>query len=425
MSSILKKRNFITFCLVGILLFLQKSFYYPQATHLFEHHIFFALLIIDVFVVWKAVCYLVQFKVFEKHSRIDIVCVCVFFVSLYVPMSHINQSDKSEQENRMLASFPEFITKQGINFKFGDQFNSWFSDRFFLRENLVEAYNKFFSKTDNKKAFVGKEDWLFYKRDHSIENFKNAILFTEDELKIAADYLSSIDAWCRKNGIDFYFYITPDKNKIYGEYYKKVYTKGKKDDQYSRANQLISYLQKNTSVKVLYPYDYFHQHKKTDLLYFKNDTHWNMYGAYLGYKYLLDELNKKMSIPMYKMAKFEIKTNPRGDLTNMIPGVKENMTEYKYPVVDLSASDCKDQVPMAGKVVCHNKKGHKKAYVMGDSFSISLSTYYNVTFAQTTYQKSKNLTVQDLADIKGHDIFVLERAERILNEFAERYFPKD
>ncbi|MBQ8482113.1 MAG: hypothetical protein IJ532_06220 [Alphaproteobacteria bacterium] len=74
------------------------------------------LIIISVLaflLMYKFVQYLSKFKIEKQHSRIDIVMLAVFFVLLFVPMSHISDAEKSEQENRMLAKKPQLMIDGG------------------------------------------------------------------------------------------------------------------------------------------------------------------------------------------------------------------------------------------------------------------------------------------------------------------------
>ena len=74
------------------------------------------LIIISVLaflLMYKFVQYLSKFKIEKQHSRIDIVMLAVFFALLFVPMSHISDTEKSEQENSMLAKKPQLTIDGG------------------------------------------------------------------------------------------------------------------------------------------------------------------------------------------------------------------------------------------------------------------------------------------------------------------------
>jgi len=186
----------------------------------------FIIVLISAFLLmYKLVQYLADFKLRQQYSRIDIVFLTVFFGLLFIPISHISDAEKSEQENRVLARYPQLLTRGGINNNFGEQFNAWFNDRFNGRDIFISLYNKFHklqSIEQTEKVLVGKDGWMFYKLDNGYANFANRTELSEENMQRGLEYLKSIDSWCRKNGKEFYYIIVPDKNKIYGEYYRFV-----------------------------------------------------------------------------------------------------------------------------------------------------------------------------------------------------------
>ena len=154
-----------------------------------------------IFISSALVFYLAKFKIFELRSRIDIVFLTAFFALLLVPMSHISDAEKSEQENRMLAKFPSLYVNGQINKAYGTDFEKWFNDRFLGRDFFIGLYNKvilsFNDKMDTEKVFQGKEGWLFYKKGGSIKNFQNAVLFRDKELQNIAICRGSSSAGSR------------------------------------------------------------------------------------------------------------------------------------------------------------------------------------------------------------------------------------
>ena len=395
-----------------------------------DYYIFFIILVISLLSAHKIVQYLAQFKFKEKTSRIDIVFVTVFFALLFIPMMKISDAEKSDQENRMLAKYVPFIKEGQINLKYSTNFESWYNDRFFGREFLVGIYH-FLERSinpnrGNKNVLVGKDGWLFFKRDNSIENYQNIKLFTKEELKRAAYYLNSIEQWARKNGKDFYYVISPDKNKIYGEYFPSSIYKTKPDSQ-SRANQLIQYLRENTQVKVIYLADVLKNHKEDGLLYYKNDTHWNSLGSYIGYLEIMKEMKKKYpELPVLENLKWKETTHTRGDLTNLL-GSSEQDLESIYLVSKLTpVQDCKVLRQQGGQkdMFCRNPEGKLRLTLRGDSFSTALLDYLRHSFKETESLRRYNFTKQDLENIKQNsDIIIIETVERYIPKSVTPVFP--
>ena len=388
-----------------------------------DYYILFIIAVISLLAGHKIVKYLAQFKFKESSSRIDIVFVTVFFVLLFIPMLKISGADKSEKENRMLAKYVPFIKNGQINLKYSTNFESWYNDRFFGRDFLINIWSFLEQKINpnrgNDKVLIGKNSWLFYKLNNSIENFQNRKWFSQAELERAARYLSAINSWAKENGKDFYYVIAPDKNKIYGEYFPAAIYKTKPDSQ-SRANQLVQYLHENTKVKVIYLYDVLMQNKNRGLLYFKNDTHWNKFGSYLGYIEIMKEIQQlRPEVPVLSNLKWEETTHYKGDLTNLLGSSKQDLdTRYLSPQITL-VQDCKILKKQGSKmdIICHNPNGNLRLFLKGDSFSDFLLDYLRLSFKNTQSFNSYDFSEKDLQNIK-------ENSDVIILETVERYIPK-
>ncbi|MBR5599186.1 MAG: hypothetical protein IKW39_04010 [Alphaproteobacteria bacterium] len=307
---------------------------------------------------------------------------------------------------------------------YGANFEKWFNDRFFGRDWLLSINSYAFDVLrthGNDKVLIGKDGWLFYKGDNSLRNFQNLDLFTDKELKNAVKYLTDINEWAKANGKQFYYMICPDKNKIYSEYLP--YVNQINPDSKSRANQLIKYLQENTDVKVIYPYEALHKAKENGLLYRKNDTHWNSLGAYIGYMELMSSIIKDIEVNIYKYDKTENKQILKGDLTNMIKNVAEETSFYNLPMIE-NESKCNGEDKKSKDMKCINSNKKFKVFILRDSFTTSLAPYLNNTFNEVNYRWRHNIKKEDFNNLKKADIIILEQVERYVIKLKNLSFPK-
>lgn len=356
-------------------------------------------------------------------SVIDKIFIAIVAIALLIPVSHINHDEKSITENRMLAVRPELITHEHkINNKFGIEYDKWFSDRFFGRDILIKLYSAQGGSAGGLKVLVENDNWLFYTDENSLRNFANMDRLSTEQLQQATAYISNFDDWCKQHNKQFILVIAPDKNKIYGEYITKV-VKVYPDTQ-SRANQLVDYLHANTQVNVLYLYDTLMTHKQDGLLYLKNDTHWNDYGAYIGYKAIMNALN----IKPIQFTTTTNQTNPRGDLTKMATNIPaDNDTMYISPNITDTAKCTKD-FPSVDIATCTNKHytTKKSVLTLRDSFSTALERYYTNTFKSVKLLWRYDINEKDLEYIKNNvDIVILEIVERNIPLLSSQEFPKD
>ena len=253
-------------------------------------------------------------------------------------------------------------------------------------------------------------------RDNSINNYANNVTLSEDKLRNGLDYLKAIDEWCKKNGKEFYYVIVPDKNKIYGEYYRLI--RKQHSDEYGIGNQFTNYIKKNSDIKVIYLYDILMQNKDKGILYFKHDTHWNDLGAYYGYKALVDLMNISP-----KSYEFDERQQGGGDLENMAKGVinKDN-EKYKYSKLK---NVCKSH---ERKSICKNDFGNRKLFMLRDSFGGRLILYLGNIFNEinTEDYMSYQFSSENLKFIKDNaDIVILENAERYVPVILNKIIPQN
>ncbi len=375
------------------------------------------LIIISVLaflLMYKFVQYLSRFKIEKHHSRIDIVMLAVFFALLFVPMSHISDAEKSEQENRMLAKKPQLTTGEG---NYGVQFDAWYNDRFFGRDAMMGLYNEIkyavAPMSGNDKVLVGKDGWLFYKLDNGMNNYANNTVLPEHVLENSLKYLTDIDNWCKKHNKEFYVFIAPDKSKIYGENYRLI--KKQRSDNYSLGYQMYNYIRKNSDVKIIYPYDELIKHKNKGYLYYKQDTHWNALGAYVGYEALIRAMNMK---PFD--VKFTFQRNS-GGLHKMHPAVADDDTEYS--IFDNNyRKHCNYNMGETKEIICKYPENTKRLYLIRDSFSDWLGQlivpHFKKSYIERDYVFSKN----NLDFIKDNvDVVIMETVERYVRRFDQKF----
>ncbi|HOF34789.1 MAG TPA: DHHW family protein [Spirochaetota bacterium] len=402
-------------------LVIRDNFEFPA--HLKIHYrIFIIILSLSVLIFWKLINYLARFKIAENHSRLEIVFVCAFFALVLTPALKISQDEKSMSENRMLAVYDPFTKEGKINNSFGKNFDLWFNDRFLGRKELItindSLKNIFNRKLENVKAFAGKDHWMFYKGDSSVENYANIHLFSDNDLLYIADYLSSIQEWCDNNNKKFYFLICPDKNKIYGEFYPDFINKVNPDDK-SRANQLISYLNENTKVKTIYPYSELKKHKTDHLLYYMNDTHWSPFGSYIGYSELMKAVNENYNMEVLDLKNMKITKvagcwSGYGDLM-----IKNGLFNYskmvQYPELRVDYEKNSMEGMEKDDEYYYTKKGKHSIFFFRDSFATDMRPYIANTFERSFFRRY-DLNKQDLG-------FMKENFDIIVFEIVERYLP--
>ncbi len=259
-----------------------------------NYKILFTVCVLSFLLMYKFIHYVAKFKLLEKHSRIDIVFVCAFFIVLFIPMLHLDNSEKSIRENRMLAKYTPLFSEQGINNDYGKNVEAWFNDRFFGRRKAIRQHNKleaFLSPSKgNVSSYRGKENFLFSKKYNSLKRVTHADLFSPEELDIIVKNLYGLYDWGDKHNTQIYLELHPDKESVYPEMLPD-YLKYKQNP-ISRRQQVLAELSKHPRFKIVSPADALLQGKKQALVFCKTGTHATSFGNYIMYQNLMQNLQK-------------------------------------------------------------------------------------------------------------------------------------
>lgn len=408
----------------------------------------YQLIILSVLIfllMYKFVQYLSQFKIEKLHSRIDIVMLAVFFALLYLPMIHISDATKSEQENRMLAPKPALMLNSEQNY--GPQFDSWYNDHFFGRNYLVYLHD-FIRFGINKyatghNAMLGKDGWLWGTNFNAVKMFQNANLFTEDELQQVGKHIDNFVKNAKKSGVkEVYFILSNDKESMYPEYYPSYI---KKIGKVSRLEQVVQYLHKNYPQIKLYNFKKeLDELKAKEIIFYKAGTHLNQIGAFKEYSLLMNEIKKDFpEINVLSLNDFKVKVSneKKGDFAlfnyfSLLPFYSQDNFKNKYLFSkSKSVAKVKDQQKVGFFIInsWNNEKVENKynLLVISDSFMAQYMSYLAMSFKDIRhlfFGGGRDFDLQqhakDLPD-KSPDIIIVGSVERFLQRFLTLEFPNN
>lgn len=424
----MKKRYFLSLIItLGILAMTNKFWLILKTTHhvYFEFYIFTIILICGYLLSLKLTEYLADFKNLKHQSRIEIIFLTIFFILLFIPMSHIDtKTIISEKENRTLAKYKPLIEKNNINFSYGKNFNDWFNDRFLFRINIITIYNKLQCNTivsTREGIFNTKTNWMFKK--HLLSNKKTLnTKFKENIIKT----LDKFNEFCNVNNIKLYVLIVPYQDEIYNEK-KKPYSNKQK---VINTNNMIYEIQNKSKAKIIYPFNKLKKESEKEFVYFKTDWHWTDIGAYIGYQELMREIKKdfpniiSVNINDYKISEsnkirsdWDRKYHEGEIFMHLFPFYKNNTnkildTKYKYLTN-------KNQNLLKTQVINISKKREKNFYYpygnnitalqIGTSMNENLTQFTPYTFNNLKYIRI--IQVKDIPDKDSYKIIKLYKNE--------------
>ena len=322
----------------------------------------------------------------------------------------------------MLKPFPVFdgfLYAQGNYFK---ALEEWFNDRFNQRDRLIKYAYMLDAKINRdqatEQAFMGKDNWIFTKERNSIGNFQNTTHFENTELTRIKNNIVDREQWLKKQNIKLYMMIAPDKNRIYGENYPD---KIKKNGTRSQIDQLYEYIKGETNVPIIYPVEELISNKSKGLLYYKEDTHWNDYGAYFGYRSLMDLVKKDYSnLKIISEEDFVLEKRESGktDLLRML-NIKDSDYDkplYECPKLKEPFAEDIGKVNVKGTITGSvNSRNKLKAIIFCDSYTGAMKPFLAESFGTVYY-------IGDHHKFNDYQEFIMqEKPDIVIHEVVGKY----
>lgn len=357
----------------------------------------------------------------KTNKIVNTIIIILFIAIIFLPqfLSYIfedNSSDISDTENRELKSKPNLTFSQIEDYpkEFEDYYNDHLPFRNILRKTWSLINYKFLNTSIDNNVIIGKDKWLFYRGDDTIEKLIGMKGYTEDEKRsILYTLRDNIDKFEEKN-IKTYVMVSPDKENIYSEKLPKSIKKS----EVTATEELINYIENNSDIDVIYPKEALLNEKEKYQLYRKYDTHWNTIGALIGTVCLQEEINKNFEYDVSNI-KFE-RTNEidKRDLAtfiNLQDKLYENTIEVKnfYPNInyEINKTDIYEEY-------ISNSENNQTVLFIGDSFRTNMKVSFSKLYKRVIYLHRDKYTYDLIDEIKP-DIIVIEVVERLSSQLGK------
>lgn len=290
----------------------------------------------------------------------------------------------SQAENKYLASFPSLRNANNkLNNNFNKEFESWINDNFGLRETFVKINQliqySIFNNSTIKDVHIGKEDWLYLADDNNIRYYQNLNIPTQNYMDRYTKKLNNIDNYLKIRGISFFAMFWPSKQTIYPEYMPNTILKvGKK----TQTDVLINYVKNASGFDISEPIQPFLNEKEKRIIYSPryDRSHWNNYGAFIGYTELINNVKKyipnikKLSLNDFNISQYNKQTNmfyfktlPEEDYKFELKGGYHSISDKTYFDESGFSSLSKDPWKSYNRYINTNKN-LPKALIIGDSY---------------------------------------------------------
>lgn len=319
-------------------------------------------------------------------------------------------------EKRKLSGTPKIKTDDGkLNFGYFDDFETYFSEHFALRQQLVtlDGYfkSKIFGTSSNDDVIVGKDGWLYY--GETVNDFLNIDTLSDRGINNIKNNLEIISDYCKQNEVKFVFTVAPNKNSVYPEYmpanyfptgnsnnYERLYGSFSEDFPYCDMKEVILSTESNIP------------------LYHKKDTHWNNLGAYAGHTRLMEMLD----VEKCPSGNWTVRNDRKSDLADMIyPTGKADdtqvYTDYNFQYQYLGRFTGFDDITI--KTFCEGKTG--SLLMFRDSYGEAVLPYIAECFGSAEFSRSVPYRLDNIGN-GGADNVILEIVERNIPNL-QKYAP--
>ena len=343
----------------------------------------------------------------KKYLKIAF-CFLIFGTALIPLFGTVIGYDSLNLDKSSLSPMPALIENNKINTKYTSQFDDFYTDQFSFRTYLITAYNQIyaqlFRQSGNDNVIVGKEGFLYF--EETMDDYLKVNQLSDYDLLRLNEVLRIQQKYLKTEGIMSHFVIVPNKATIYPEFMPSLVNPIGSQSNLDRIREM------EMSMSFIDLKEELMKQKaiSNDLLYHRQDSHWNNIGAAIGYDLIMRSLGKE-SLKLTQQQTV-VKKDWQGDLARMLYPSKSTLEQqfyYKLPNHFTFTKAIRTLEDLQIESVNASKEG--SLFMFRDSFANALIPYLSESFEKANYSR---LFPYDYTKIDS------ERVEHLIIEIAER-----
>lgn len=353
--------------------------------------------------------------------------VITLSILLIVPRSFAyyeqNTVTLSPQSVRSLVFIILFVGLSLIPFLHRPNFTD-FDNTFWGRGDLLRLNSRAKSHLGDRlinNAILIDKKWFFNSHDTVMDDFQYTKPFSQNELKLIHNKLSGLEDYLAEKHIPLIIIIPPNKSTVFPELMpKEIPIIGTQ----SNLDQVIQYMDKHGGPNIIDLRERFSKEKNSHQLYYRTDSHWTPYGAYLGYEAIINqihEVNPEVQVHPYEAFKLE-KRELSGDLAINLANL--NISEDFYSIVPVKGHAVKERIYVQKgsdreyiRIVNSSNTSAPRLLMVRDSFSNDLIPYLSQNFSRSVYVLHE--LDRFLIESEKPQVVVIEYIERYLYRLLE------
>lgn len=363
----------------------------------------------------------------------NLIMIIAFLFVLIVPPVYFEfvkeEIPIDTSENRKLAEKPEFSLETIDTFA-GD-YESYYNDNLPFRSIIRNFWTKFnfyvLNESTTNQVLVGKNEgekdstWLFYQENHDgnpIKEVQGVYGYTKEEMLQIEDTIDKNTEELDKKDIELYYAFIPNKATLYKEKLPENITLFEEE---TRLEKLLNHLESKETKNLIYLKKDLEEAKKNGQVYFKQDTHWNDFGAFVGFKTISKTIAKDYDINYNFEVQFPDKDFAKMDLVKM-SGINDTLKDVTPKVI------YQDDVEFKGMIIeteneiaiteCETAQVDKTLMVIGDSFRTAMIPYFAKNYSKVIFLHRCDYGSYML-DAYAPDIIVCQFLERYVDTLAD------
>ena len=165
----------------------------------------------------------------RRHNKSSIILVIIFCILSLLPIADmLFKLDRFPhlRENRELSPLPVFRLGCAAIVSFPGAFQAYFNDHFGFRNALIRfnylIKQKLLGVSPSTQVNIGKQGWLYYNAEGSVEDYRGISHLDEDKLQRLCFTFDLKRKWLELQGIKYLLVIVPNKETIYPEYFPNL-----------------------------------------------------------------------------------------------------------------------------------------------------------------------------------------------------------
>jgi len=356
-------------------------------------------------------------------------CAALLLLPLVLPQGldllGVSEGAKA-QENRLKTPLPP-LSLAFSDFKaFSKQLTSSYRETFPFRDWMIRANNVLklavFRESPSKNVILGQDGWLFVNMEMDLEDWLGVDLYSPEELDKAVTVLTKRRDWLARQGCAMLLVVAPNKGAVYGEFMPPSM---RKMSPITRLDQLGEALSR-AGIPFLDLRKALTSAKDVRRAYWRTDTHWNGWGAFMGSAAIVDALRARFpSMPPlraedYTPSEADI---PGGDLAAMLLLENTSMREQGIDMVPKTPNRARPAEPkgyknpatLSGRDMIIRETGDAslpKAVIFRDSFSSAAWPFLAERFSRSVFLWEHRFQPR---------IVLAEKPDVVIYEAVERY----